>query len=325
MTGRKLLLIALGCVIVFAIAFPVEGQTGSAICSQEGTWIVPSALSCSITTDFNGFPAASKIAIGRSILPLTTLTAGASDASRPVPAQQQRLRTAEKDRGAAIEELSSSHTLLPNAPSYLSYHPLSSSEKFDLFLQRTSSPDIFLGATFDAGWAQLTNDWPGYGQGMQGFGKRWGAIIADREATSFFGSFLLPTLLHQDPRYFRLGAGQPLLRRLGYALSRVAVTRNDSGHDTFNSSLVMSTLLVKSLSNAYYPKQERGLSHTMNRFGGSLLGSAQTYVIREFLPDIMHKFRKHEPERLKRLETKLSLWRKLDPDVYTELAQTPQK
>lgn len=325
MTDRKFLLVALGCAIVFAPSSQVEGQTGSAICSQEGTWIVPSAQHCVASVNFDDVAAVSQTAIAWSVLPTKTLSAGASDASRSVPLQQQQVGTAEKDRSAAIDQLSASQTPLPNAPSYSSYHPLSSSEKFDLFLQRTSSPDIFLGATFDAGWAQLTNEWPGYGQGMQGFGKRWGAIIADREATSFFASFLLPTLLHQDPRYFRLGAGQPLLRRLGYALSRLAVTRNDGGHDRFNSSLMVSTLLVNSLNNAYYPSQQRGLSHTMNRFGGSLLGSAQTYVIREFLPDIMHMFGKHEAERLRRLERKLPFLRRFDPDRYPGLARTPQK
>lgn len=107
-------------------------------------------------------------------------------------------------------------------------------------------------------------------------------------------------------------------------MSRVGVTRNDNGHDTFNSSLVLSTLLVSSLSNAYYPRQQRGLSETMTRFGGSMLGSAQTCVIREFLPDIMQMFRKHGPERLTRLERKLPFLRKLDPDRYAELVQNPK-
>ena len=171
---------------------------------------------------------------------------------------------------AIVAASDSPHKLLPDAPSYSSHAAaLTGSDKFDLFLQRNTSHDVLLETTFDAGWAQLTNDWPGYGQGMQGFGKRWGALIADQETKSFFETFLLPTLLHQDPRYFHVGAGRSLSRRLAYAVSRVVVTRKDDGTNTFNSSLVLSRVLAKSFSNAYYPKQERGFSHTMNRVEGS--------------------------------------------------------
>lgn len=213
--------------------------------------------------------------------------------------------------------------LLPDAPSYSAYAAtLTGRGKFDLFLQRNSPQEILLGTTFDASWAQLTNDWPGYGQGMQGFGKRWGALMADRETRSFLGTFLLPTLLHQDPRYFRMGAGRPFSRRLVYALSRVVVTRKDDGRNTFNSSLVLSAVLAASLSNAYYPQQERGFSHTMNRVEGSLLGSAQGYLLREFLPDIIGICRKHQSKWLERQERKLPFSRNFDPDAYPELARS---
>jgi hypothetical protein len=216
--------------------------------------------------------------------------------------------------------------LLPDAPSYSSHAPaLTGSDKFQLFLQRNLPQDILLGTTFDAGWAQLTNDWPGYGQGMQGFGKRWGALIANQETKSFFETFLLPTLLHQDPRYFRMGSGRPFSRRLAYALSRVVVTHKDDGRNTFNSSLVLSTVLAKSLSNAYYPQSERGFSHTMNRVEGSLLGSAQGYILREFLPDILGMCRKHESKWLKRAERKLPFSQRFDPDAYPDLASSPQE
>jgi hypothetical protein len=202
--------------------------------------------------------------------------------------------------------LSTPQNLLPDTPPHSA---LSSRDKLD-FLP---------GVIFDAGWAQLVNDWPGYGRGMEGFGKRLGALMADRAAGNFLGSFLLPTLLHQDPRYFRLGAGLPLLHRLGYALSRVVITRKDNGGNTFNSSLVLSTLLVKSLTNAYYPQQERGFSPMMNRVGGSLLGSAQSFALVEFLPDIVGTLRKYAPARLKGLERKLPFREHWNPDVHHEL------
>ena len=320
MTDRKLLLVVLGCAMVLAAASPVESQTVPLICSQTGTWIAPSAPPCFALANLDDVAPVRETAIASSVLPTDTQPVGASPGSQPILTQQPTAHTNEQTHFVPIQPPSVAQTILPDAPSS-SYFPLSSRDKFDLFLANTSSPETFLGATFDAGWAQLTNDWPGYGQGMQGFGKRWGALMADREAKSFLGSFLLPTLLHQDPRYFRMGASKSLWRRIGYALSRVGVTRNDNGDDTFNSSLVLSTLAVTSLSNAYYPKQQRGLSRTMTRFGGSLLGSAQTCVIREFLPDIMHMFRKLAPERLKRLDRKLLFLQKLDPALFPDLAQ----
>jgi hypothetical protein len=215
------------------------------------------------------------------------------------------------------------HKLLPDAPSYSSDAvALTGSDKFDLFLQRNSSQEVLLETTFDAGWAQLTNDWPGYGQGMQGFGKRWGALIADQETKSFLETFLLPTLLHQDPRYFRMGAGRHFSHRLAYALSRVVVTRKDDGTNTFNSSLVLSTVLAKSLSNTYYPQHDRGFSHTMNRVEGSLLGSVQGYVLPEFVPDIAGVCRKHQSKWLKRLERKLPFSQRFDPDAFPESARS---
>ena len=215
--------------------------------------------------------------------------------------------------------------LLPDAPSYAASEILTGSEKLDLFLQRASSVDLLVGTTFDAGWAQLTDDWPAYGRGMPGFGKRWGTMIANREATIFFGTFLLPKLLHQDPRYHRLGPDHPLLSRIGYAFTRVVVARKDDGGNTFNSSLLLSTVLVKTLANAYYPQPERGLSRTLNRVGGSLTGSAQTYMLAEFLPDITGICRKHEPERLRRLGRKLPFLKRLNRDMFFDTALPPQK
>jgi len=201
------------------------------------------------------------------------------------------------------------------------YIPLSMQQKFVIFLKTTYSPYTFLGAAFDASWAQMFDDWPAYGQGMEGYGKRYGALLADREAASFFGSFLLPSMLHQDPRYFRLGQGNSVWHRVAYAASRVGITRSDEGNNTFNSSLVASTLLVKGLTNAYYPEPDRGFSDTMGRFGSSLLGTAETNILREYWPDIKHLWRKHEPDRIKKIEQKMPYSRTLDPEAFSEGAE----
>ncbi|HKC71278.1 MAG TPA: hypothetical protein VKB60_06630 [Terriglobales bacterium] len=182
------------------------------------------------------------------------------------------------------------------------YTPLTSHQKFHIFVQQTYSVYTVANTAFDAGWAQMTDDWPAYGQGMEGYGKRYGALLANHEAGTFFENFLFPTLLRQDPRYFRKGEGHSLFARVPYAASRVLITQSDSGHSTFNSSLLLGLLFVDGITNAYYPRPERGLGNTMTRFGGSVLSSAETNLLREFMPDMMRVFHRHEPEKLKKLE-----------------------
>ena|GEM_PF-1311376 len=205
--------------------------------------------------------------------------------------------------------------VVPDSPSYIA---LTKQQKLHHFMQRTYSPYTFFGVAFDAGWAQMTDDWPAYGQGMAGYGKRYGALLADGEAAAFFQGFLLPTLLHTDPRYFRQGPGRPLLERISYAVSRVAITRADSGHDTVNTPQILGSLLCAIVSNAYYPRPQRGVEYSASRLEGSLLSIAQTNLLREFMPDLRRIFKKHEPEKLKRLEEKVPFSEKIDPDVHKE-------
>jgi hypothetical protein len=196
------------------------------------------------------------------------------------------------------------------------YTPLTPHQKFHIFVQQTYSVYTVANTAFDAGWAQMTDDWPAYGQGMEGYGKRYGALLANHEAGSFFMNFLFPTMLHQDPRYFRMGPGHSLFKRAAYAASRVMVTRADSGHNTFNSSSLLGLLFVDSLTNAYYPRSQRGFDDTMSLFGGGVLSNAETNLLREFGPDMMRIFHRHEPEKMKELEQlkkKIPLADKLSP------------
>src|SRR5579884_1289590 len=197
--------------------------------------------------------------------------------------------------------------LKPCAPSEAPpYVPLDRQGKFALFTERISSPTTFLSAAFDAGYSHVTGDWKAYGQGADGYGKRYGATLADTEARSFFQSFLMPALFHQDPRYFA-SRKSGVLSRVIYAVSRVVVTKSDSGKDTFNSSLLAGTVLSKTLTNLYYPRPERGFEPTASRIGGALLGDLQTNLLLEFGPDIERFFRKHEPNKLKRLQDRVLL------------------
>jgi len=178
---------------------------------------------------------------------------------------------------------------------------LSNREKFDVFVQYTYSPYTFAGAAFDAGLAQAAGAWYSYGGGMEGYGKRYGASLADSESGTFFGRFLFPVLLHQDPRYLR-STSLHTKPRIGYALSRVLVTHDDSGNKQANFSLVLSVFAASGMANTYYPRNDRGWGDTAVRAGGGFLSAAEMNLLREFWPDITHKFRKHEPKRIQRLE-----------------------
>ncbi len=183
----------------------------------------------------------------------------------------------------------------------LPHQQLSNREKFDVFVQYTYSPYTFAGAAFDAGLAQAAGAWYSYGGGMEGYGKRYGASLADSESGAFFGRFLFPVLLHQDPRYLR-STSLHTKPRIGYALSRVLVTHDDSGNKQANFSLILSVFAASGMSNAYYPREDRGWGDTAVRAGGGFLSVAEMNLLREFWPDIMRRFRKHEPRRIQRLE-----------------------
>ena len=176
---------------------------------------------------------------------------------------------------------------MDTAPSS-NYVPLTNRQKLDVFLKLTYSPLTFLSTAFDAGIAQAASDHEAYGQGGQGYGKRLGASFADNETGVFFQAYLLPTIFHQDPRYYRRPE-LPWFRRVGYAASRTVLTRSDSGHTVFNVSYMAGGLISTSIANTYYPFNERGFEDTMIRWSGGIGSDAGLLVLHEFWPDISRK------------------------------------
>ncbi len=168
------------------------------------------------------------------------------------------------------------------------YVPLTSREKLSVFVTHTYSPRTFVGAGFDAGISQATSGHEGYGAGWEGYGKRYGASLADGESGVLFQRFLLPTLFHQDPRYFRR-PDLPTGRRVAYAISRLLWTRQDDGRTGINVSYLGGGLLASAVSNAYYPFHERGISDTFSRFGSGMLSDAGMNIWHEFWPNIKRR------------------------------------
>jgi hypothetical protein len=192
--------------------------------------------------------------------------------------------------------------LIPNF--YVSYipdaAPLSSKQKFELAWKMLIDPVNFGLTGAIAGVQQAQNNFAGYGQGAQGYAKRYGAVYADGTTGTLIGSAILPSLLKQDPRYFYKGTGSVRSRVL-YAIASSVMCKGDNGHRQVNYSAILGGLAAGGISNLYYPASDRdGVSLT---FENALIGigtSAATNLLQEFLI------------------------RKLTPGISSRLASRPQ-
>ncbi len=191
---------------------------------------------------------------------------------------------------------------LPDAPS--TAVRLTTHQKFETFVKRTYSPYTFASAATNATWAQMWGGYYEYGGGMQGWGKRFGASLANTEIRTFFSSFALPVIFRQDPRYHPSNK-QGVFPRAWYAGTRVLVTRSDDNREMFNYSQVLGVLFTSSVQNSYYPNRDRGLSETMTRFVGGMGSDATANVLREFSPDLKRFARKIIPKKAQNLEKRI--------------------
>jgi hypothetical protein len=150
--------------------------------------------------------------------------------------------------------------------------PLTRKQKFKLALVVSRDPLTFLTTGINAGIEQWQGDFAGYGQEFSGYAKRYGATYGDRLSSTFLGAALLPSLLHQDPRYFYRGHG-PIMVRALYAISTVAVCKGDNGHWQPNYSNILGNLGAAGISTLYYPSSDQhGVQVTVTN---TLLGVAE--------------------------------------------------
>jgi hypothetical protein len=171
--------------------------------------------------------------------------------------------------------------------------PLTVSQKAGLWVKNSVAPSAWLGSAVGAGIAQATNSPSGYGQGAEGYGKRFGAAMATHATTEFAGTFVIASIARQDPRYFVHGQGT-FGQRFGYALSRVVVAPNDGGGYGFNWGGVLGPLVGESVANAYLPVHEQTGARTAQRYAAELGVKAGTNVLREFWPDIFKHLGLHQ-------------------------------
>jgi hypothetical protein len=148
----------------------------------------------------------------------------------------------------------------------LNENRLTPMQKLKLSVNDSLSLAAVGGSLFSAGLGQARDNLPGYGQGAQGFGKRFGASMGTSASTQFFGTFLFATILEQDPRFF-VRENLTLRQSLVYGLRRTLVTRTDQGQQTLNTSGLLGPLAAQGLANSYLPDEERTTARTMQRYG----------------------------------------------------------
>ena len=209
----------------------------------------------------------------------------------PVEVSQDQVKEQEKQRVLGF---------IPNF--FVSYHPnaapLAPKQKFDLASRSTIDPFTFVGVAAIAGVQQATDAFGGYGQGMQGYAKRFGAAYADVVAGTFIGSAILPSLLKQDPRYFYKGTGSARSRIL-YALGNTVICKGDNKRWQPNYSGILGTFATGGISYLYYPASDRDgtaliLQNSLIRIGETAFTNVlQEFVIRKLTP----RLQRHPPAK----------------------------
>ncbi|HZD47921.1 MAG TPA: hypothetical protein VE178_04180, partial [Silvibacterium sp.] len=169
--------------------------------------------------------------------------------------------------------------------------PLTPGQKFQLFFKSQTDPWPFGLAAVIAGINQATNAFPEYGQGVQGYAKRFGVAYGDAFIGNFFGNAVLTSLWHEDPRYFQKGTGSYTSRFLWAATATVWCKR-DNGTWGPNYANVAGNLIGAAIANVYYPESERTAWDTVSR---GLTVSAEGIIgaeIIEFWPDILRRYQR---------------------------------
>jgi hypothetical protein len=227
-------------------------------------------------------------------------------AQQPTSSQQQSQQAEpgkdDKNKGQAEQSGTSKDRLFYTLPNFLTLEnagqvpPLTAGQKFKVVARSSFDYVEFPWYGFLAGISQAQNSEPGYGQGAAGYGKRYGAAFADGTIENFWTSAILPSVLHQDPRFYQLGKGG-FWHRTGYAVSRIFVTRSDSGHTQFNTSEIFGSAIAAGISTySYHPHADRTLSNTASVWGTQIGYDMITIVVKEFWPDIRRKIsRKKAP------------------------------
>jgi len=176
---------------------------------------------------------------------------------------------------------------VPPTPIVTLEPPLTTGAKFRLATKDSLDPYTVVLAGLYAGIAQWQDNYPAFGLGAEGYGKRIGAAYADQAIGNYMTEAIFPALLHEDPRYFRKGYGSKF-SRITYAVTRTVVTRTDTGTNRFNYSEIVGNCVAAGISNLYYPASERTVSETAEKLGIQVASDSAINILLEFWPDMRH-------------------------------------
>jgi hypothetical protein len=209
----------------------------------------------------------------------------------PVPKQDQNGAAQNQEKSASpnpIGLIAKKSYIYPDLAT--TSGPLTAKEKFELFVSTSISLPQILSSAASAGISEARGTLAGYGQGGEGYGKRFGSSMASDASSHFFGTFLFPAMLHEDPRFFvKVNGG--FAARVGHALRRVAVIRTDVGGERFNLPGTVGPLLAEGLANVYLPQSERTASKTFQRYGIRIGFGAVNNLVKEYWPSIFKSLR----------------------------------
>jgi hypothetical protein len=145
-------------------------------------------------------------------------------------------------------------------------------------------------AAISAAYGQAIDSPSGYGQGADGYGKRFGAGLARDASDNLFGTFMLASLLHQDPRFY-VRKNLSFKQSVNYSFQRVIFTNSDAGEKEINYSGLISPMMAEALANTYYPDENRTVGSTLTRYASDLGWRFGGNLLRQYWPSINKRLR----------------------------------
>jgi len=282
-----------------SVKLATEGQLASqeALTNEEGqfafTSVPPGSFRLTISSE--GFSTQTStgvlhsgehLALPQALLVLATTVTKVHVELSPIEIAQEQMNDEMKQRVLGVIP-NFYVTYVPNAA------PLTTKQKYYLSWKLGIDPAYILTAAGVAGVQQARNEFSGYGQGAQGYAKRFGATFADFTMSNLLGNAVFPALFKQDPRYFYKGTGTTKSRTL-YALANAVICKGDNGHWQANYSGILGSLVAGGISNAYYPASDRGAALTFENTAIGIGGSAILNLLKEF---VLTKITTNVPQR----------------------------
>ncbi|MGB9028786.1 MAG: hypothetical protein WCC27_01600 [Acidobacteriaceae bacterium] len=167
--------------------------------------------------------------------------------------------------------------------------PESPKDKFKEATQDAFDYSDFIFCAALAGVGQAENSYPEFHQGAVGYGRYYWHALVDQADEDYETEFIVPVLLHQDPRFYTLGRGG-FAKRFVYAFGRVFITRTDHGNETINAAEIVGAGAAAGVSDLYYPAPERTWTKTGQRWVLNMGLDGATYTFQEFWPTLNNKF-----------------------------------